>query len=104
MAKVRQLDQIEADVIESRLKYQHLLEYMADKPLLLEELKFVVTTLSDKATALEMLYSQSDNKIDNYHLDNAIKNLQLAKYEGKLSKQKQLVLTELLKQKKDFNL
>lgn len=110
---MRDLELIEADITTAREHIKKVNDFMKDKPFLNDALQFTLRALGEKIKALESIINEHNkdrielfktihierSKIDNYHLDNAIKNLQLAKYEGKLSNQKQLVLIELLKQK-----
>lgn len=110
---MRDLELIDADLQTAREKIKKVTEFMKDKPFLNDALKFTLNVLGEKIKTLESIINEHNkdrislfktihferSKIDNYHLDNAIKNLQMAKYEGNLSEQKKLVLAELLKQK-----
>lgn len=64
MRKIRDLQSIQIDVIASRTQYDEVKTFLADKPLLLGKLEFVIRTLGDKIKAIEGINLSMRNELD----------------------------------------
>lgn len=86
---------------------------MKDKPFMGDSLKFTLSVLGEKIKVLEAIVDEHNkdrsllfkkiyyqgSKIDQLHLDGAIKNMLILKESGRLKGTKVEVLEELLRQK-----